>query len=245
MTTIQLPDDIFNQIMTVVGYPFVTEQDLEINFDQIKEILLKPALREYFRWFPIETYTTLLISTDFDIPFPDQSVFSVKDMRMSTRRGNANITGNAMVDERVVQSSSYKYGRGMYGTRNTYGYETALIARRAEVQSNVDFNKAFKWRVLENQRKVVGFTNISGTAEITWASFSDSWDNVAFSQQGDVIKLCQSKILEYFGRLRQQSSVPDAPIELNGEILIERAKDLYEEVLTKWRMFTTPIIMRG
>jgi hypothetical protein len=133
----------------------------------------------------------------------------------------------------------------MYGTRNDYGYSTARITRRSETQAFIDTNKAFKWHVIENQRKLVGFSNVMGTLEITWAMKSDSWDYVAFSQQGDVIKLCQGKMLEYFGRLRQQLMVSDAPAELNGESFIERGKELLDEVFAKWKNFTVPVIMRG
>jgi hypothetical protein len=240
-----IPDDKFNQIMTCMGYPFITEKDLEIDFTQIKEMLISQAVLDYYRWFPIESYTTVEVATTFEIPFPSPEVFSVKDLRIATRKGGAQITGNAFVDERMIQSTGGKYGRGMYGTRNGYGFETAMISRRAEVQSTIDSNKAFKWRVLENQKKITGFTNVVGTVEIVWAAWSEDWQYVAFSRQNDVIKLCQAKILDYFGRLRQQQSVPDAPVELNGEVLIERAKELNEEVYNKWKSYTTPILMRG
>ena len=136
-------------------------------------------------------------------------------------------------------------GRGMYGTRNDYGFSTAMISRRSETQAMIDTKRAFKWRVLENQRKVVGFSNVVGILEITWAARSSSWEYVAFSQQSDVVKLCQGKVLEYFGRLRHQLIAPDSPAELNGEILIERSKELLEQVYEKWKNFSVPIIMRG
>lgn len=242
---IEIPEEIFTQILTCIGAPFVIEKDLEITYDQIKEILLKPVLREYYRWFPIESYQTMAVSSSFEIPFPDNFVFSAKDVRMSTNTMNYGPVGNALVDERFIQTTGGIYGRGMYGTRNTYGHDTARISRRVEMQSFIDRNKAFKWRVLENQRKIVGFSNTQGTLEITWASFADNWDYVAFSQQQDVIKLSQSAILEYFGRLRLQAMVPDAPVELNGEMMIERGKELKEEVYSKWKNFATPVIMRG
>ena len=252
--TIQIPDEIITQIMTVMGAPFVTiapegadvkKYDLELDIAQIKEFIFKPAIREYYRWFPIQTYATQSVSAQFEIPFPDPYVFSVKDLRLTTNLMNFGPTGNAMVDERFIQSSGGLYGRGMYGTRNDYGNATARISRRVEMQSFIDKNKTFKWNVIENQRKVVGFSNVSGTVSITWASWSDSWDYVAFSQQNDVIKLCQGKVLEYFGNLRSMDSVPDAPVELSGQTLIEKGEKLITEVYDKWKNFAVPIIQRG
>lgn len=251
---IQIPDPVFGQILSVVGYPFVTVApdsiddtkgyDLELTSRQIKEIIIKPALQDYFRWFPIELTTTQSVSSNFEIPFPNSDVFSVKDVRLNTNMFQYGPTGNALVDERFI-STNNMHSRGMYGTRNDYGFSTARIARRSETQAFIDTNKAFKWRVIENQRKLTGFSNVAGTIEITWAMKSDTWDYVAFSQQSDVVKLCQGKILEYFGRLRQQLIAPDSPAELNGDTLIERSKELLEEVYDKWKNFTYPVIMRG
>jgi len=252
--TIQIPDEIFTQIMTVMGAPFVTiapsgsdvkGYDLELTTDQIKEFIFKPAIREYYRWFPIETYTTQSVSGPFSFEFPDSYTFSVKDLRLTTNLMNYGPTGNALVDERFIQSSGGLYGRGMYGTRNDYGMATARISRRVEMQSFIDKNKTFKWNVIENQKRVVGFSNVAGTVAITWASWSDNWDYVAFSQQQDVIKLCQGKTLEFFGNLRSLDNVPDAPIELSGNLLLERGEKLITEVYDKWHNFTVAIINRG
>jgi len=154
--------------------------------------------------------------------------------------------GNALVDERFIQSTSGPYGsRAMYGTKNDYGFTTALASRRFEARSQLDMNKSFKVRILENQRKVVGFTNAMSTLEITWAEWSTDFNYVSFSRERDFIKLSQAFILDFFGNLRTQEKIADAPIELNGEAFIEKSKTLFEEVYGKWKAFTTPIIMRG
>ena len=252
--TVQIPDDIFTQIMTCMGAPFVTYAlngddpkgfDLELTKPQIEQFIIKQVFRDYYRWFPIESYTLQSVSGPFEVAFPDEHVFFAKDVRMSTNIMAYGPTGNALVDERFIQTPGGLYGRGMYGTRNDYGMSTAQISRRVEMQSFIDKNKSFKWRVKENLRKIEGFSNVAGTLEITWASFSDSWDYVAFSQQQDVIKLCQGRILEYFGNLRTFSKIPDVPIELDGEALVERGVKLVDEVYSKWKNFSVPIIMRG
>lgn len=251
---IQIPDDIFTQILTCMGAPFVTYApigdnpegyDLELTRPQIEQFIIKQVFQDYFRWFPIETYSLQSVSGPFEIPFPEEHVFFAKDVRMTTNLMMYGPTGNALVDERFIQTTGGLYGRGMYGTRNDYGMATAQISRRVEMQSFIDKNKAFKWRVKENLRKIDGFSNVAGTLEVTWASWSDSWDYVAFSQQQDVIKLCQGRILEYFGNLRSMDSVPDAPVDLDGSVLVERGNKLVEDVYSKWRTFSVPIIMRG
>ena len=161
--------------------------------------------------------TTQSVNSNFEIQFPNENVFSVKDVRLNTNMYFKNgPVGNTLVDERFI-STNNMYSRGMYGTRNDYGYSTARIARRSETQAFIDTNKAFSWTPLENQRKLVGFSNVAGTIKITWAMKSNTWeDYIAFDQQSVWLNYVKEKILEYFGRLRQQLIAPDSPAELDG-----------------------------
>lgn len=240
---ITIPDDIFTQIMVCMGGKFLVEGDLEISSDDIKNTIIIQAMKEYYRWFPIESYATQDVSGPFEIPFPSTNVFSVKDVRINTMRMNYLSYGNALVDERFIRTST-QYGRAMYGTRNDYGMTAAKIQNRFEKQSFLETNKAFKWRVVENQRILKGFSNTLATMEITWASWSDDWQYVAFSQERDVIKLSQAYILRFFGELRSQDEVDGAPVTLQSDKLIERAATLEEEVMTKWKQFAYPVFMK-
>jgi len=251
---ITIPKDIFDQIMTTLGCPFVTyapnsedvsNYDLELNEDQIKNNLIAPVFKEYFRWFPIEDYTNITVSQNFEIDFPDASTFSVKDVRLSTKTLQYAPTTNPFVNQCFIRNATGSYGYGMYGTRNNYGFTRSQIYRDIEMQSYIDKAKTFKWRVLKNQRKIVGYSNIEGAVEITWAKLSDDWDYIAFEQQQDVIDLCQGKLLKYFGHLRKQSENPNVPIELNGDDMIEQGKELEDKVYEKWHNMSVPVIMRG
>ena len=82
---IQIPEPIFGQMLTVLGYPFITVApdsaenvkgfDLELTSKQIKDFIIEPALLEYYRWFPIELTTTQSVSSNFEIQFPNEDVF--------------------------------------------------------------------------------------------------------------------------------------------------------------------------
>ena len=172
---ITIPKDIFDQIMTTLGCPFVTyapnsedvsNYDLELNEDQIKNNLIAPVFKEYFRWFPIEDYTNITVSQNFEIDFPDASTFSVKDVRLSTKTLQYAPTTNPFVNQCFIRNATGSYGYGMYGTRNNYGFTRSQIYRDIEMQSYIDKAKTFKWRVLKNQRKIVGYSNIEGAVEI-------------------------------------------------------------------------------
>jgi hypothetical protein len=254
MSTIKIPEDIFEQIMSVMGAPYVEyapndsdtkDYDLELNEEKIKNTILDQVFKEYFRWFPLESYQTLSVSGTFDVPFPDNYTFSAKDVRLTSRTLGYGPTTNPLVNERFMYSSGGPYGTGRYGTRNDYGFTTANIMRNIEMQSWVDRTKTFKWRILKGDRKISGFSNVSGSIEIVWAKYSNDWDDISFEQQMDVINLSQGRILQYFGYLRQQIENQDFPISLNGAVLVEHGKDLIDSVYSKWKAFTKPVIMRG
>lgn len=239
-----IQDDTFKQIMTCMGGSFLQDGDLEISYQDIKDTLIIQALQEYFKWYPIETVYNQDISGTFEIAFPTDQTFSVTDCRINTSRLGYGPYGNALVDERFIRSTG-NFGQAMYGTQNDYGFTRAKIINKFEKQSFLESNKAFRWKVIENQRKVVGFSNVVGTLSITWASWSNDWQNISFSQQRDVIKLAQSYILRFFGDLRNQDSIDGAPIQLNGDKLVERADKLEDEVMEKWKNRTTTISIRG
>lgn len=241
-----LPDDIFNQMITCMGYPFIKEEDLEINFDDIKKNIISQAFHTYFIWYPLTSDPDNRdVTGAFTINFPQDNVFSVVDVRINTARLGYGPYGNALVDERFIRNSgTYGFG-GKYGTSNDYGFTAANITNRFEKQSVLEVNKAFRWHVNEQRRVVTGFTNTLSTLSISWASWSNDWNNIGYSQQRDVIKLSQAYILRFFGELRTMDNIPDAPIELNGQILIDRADKLEEDVLTKWKNRASPIIMRN
>ena len=245
MSTLTIADDTFKQIMLVVGAPFIKEEELEISYNDIKDLIILPALKEYCRWFPIESFYTIDVNGPIDLPFPDAKIFTAKDIRMTTARMRTGATGNPLMDERFIRGSSY-YGKNMYGGRFDYGFSSAKISTKFENQSWIDQNRAFKVRAIDSQRVVTGFTNTLGTLEITWASYSNDWgEAVSFTMEGDAIKLAQAFVLDYFGRLRSQDNIPDLPAELNSDSMIERSKELMEEVMTKWKAYAKPVIMRA
>lgn len=243
MSILQISDQKFNSLISVLGVPFVKESDLEINYEQIKDTLILRALREYYRWFPIEDYEVLNINGEFEFNFPDEFVFYAKDIKLNSSRMSTGRTGNPLIDERSIRSSN-GYSRSMYGTRFDYGATTANISFRSESQSFVDMNKTFKVRVIENKRIIKGYTNTMGNMEVTWLSYSNDYSTVPFMDESTVDDLSKSYILEFFGDLRAQSAIEDVP-EFNFEIMQEKAKELKDSVLEKWKNRGSAIVMRN
>ncbi len=226
-----------------MGAPFVELKDLEVGAETIKDTMILRALREYYRWFPIEDYEVLNVNGEFEFKFPNDKVFYARDIKLNSSRMSTGRTGNPLIDERSIRSSN-GYSRSMYGTRFDYGATTANITFRSESQSFVDMNKTFKVRVIENKRIIKGYTNTMGNMEVTWLSYSDDYGSVPFMDESTVDDLSKSFILEYFGDLRAQNSIEDVP-EFNFEAMQEKAKELKESVYEKWKGRNTAVIMRG
>ena len=50
---ILMDDDTYYQIMQVVGMPYVTQKELEYNRQAILKLAIEPALKAYYKYFPI------------------------------------------------------------------------------------------------------------------------------------------------------------------------------------------------
>jgi hypothetical protein len=245
MSELTLPDDIYFRIMTAMGYPIVTEEELGVTREQIEDLLILPALKNvYFKWFPKQEFDSHRITTQFDIDFPDEFTWGIIDLRLNTNPYWATQkTGNPLINEMSIKISSGGYNN-MWNSGNDYGYSAAEYSQRALRQSVVDTYKGFKKTIDYKNRKVTGYTNVSGELSITWAKFSYDWADVDFRFEEDTIKLAQSYVLQYFGQIRNQINTNNAD-ELDGGDLIDRAETLYSEVMEAWRGYPKVTILRG
>jgi len=242
--SITIDSDTFNEIMLVTGYPIITTSDLNLTEEQIKQLLIWPAMRIYFNFFPkrIENQYTVGTST-FSIDFPRATTFGVLDARLSTARfSGLGVTNNPFINAQNIAVSG---GRriGKYGTENNYDFNLVRILERSERQSIIDSRKAFKVRVNETDRTLSGYSNITGKLAVIWADYSEDWDDIVFSKIEDVKKLAQANILEYFGTLRGQQN-SDVPNSFNYDLFLDKARDLKDEVMEKFKAYSKVILLR-
>jgi hypothetical protein len=249
LTIINMADLIIEQkdfdfILSRIGYPFVQESDLEINFEQIKDFCIMPALLEYFKWFPILVDYNARISGSINIPFPDEMTYSATNIRINTGRNGQSYTANPLINSSFIRPAQSGVGGGIYGKNLTYGLENVYHTERIAGQSSIDMYKSSKFTIDEQKRAVVGFTNVSGTMEIVWCKYSNDFNAVPFMQKKNVEDLASAYLLEYFGHLRLQSEQPDLPVSFDGTIFVERAEKLRDKVIMTWEEFPKICIIR-
>jgi hypothetical protein len=242
---ITISDEMYNEIFAVAGYPIITASDLEISADNIKSLLIWPAMREYFKFFPIQTEAQQTISTSpFEVDFPNTTTFGVLDARLSTARYTGlGVTNNPFINAQNIAISG---GRrtGKYGTRYSYDFHLVRIIEDMERQSIIDTRKAFRVKVDLNNRKLKGYTNVTGKLIIVWADYSTDFSKIPFSKIDEVQKLAKANILDYLGSIRGQQNT-DVPNQFNYSMFLDKAEDLREEVLDKWKRQTKVVLIRN
>jgi hypothetical protein len=244
MANLIIAQQDFDFIMSRMGYPFVKETDLEIDFESIKDFCVMPAMLEYYKFFPMLTEALFTVSGSFAIPFPDETTYSATNIRLNTGRNGQSYTANPLINSTFVRPSTSGTGGGVYGKNLTYGLETVYHIERLEGQSSIDMYKAEKCIVDENIRQVVGFSNVSGKLQINWCKYSTDFNQIPFKRKKEVQDLASAFVLEYFGNLRLQGEMPELPVQFDGQMLIDRADKLKEKVITAWEEFPKICILR-
>lgn len=243
MPIITISQENLEEIMTEVGFPILEfDDDFPYTESQVKQSAIWPAMKEFYRYWPIENIQDYSVSGNFSFDFPNEETFFITDARL-----NSNVpTSSTTVQDPFVNSMniSISQSSGMYGTRYNYDITTAYHMRRAEMSANKNANKAFRIDVDEDKRKVKGYSTVTGRITVVWAEYGLSYDSISFRKIDDVKKLAQSNLLRMMGNFfLMQSS--DTQNEMDGSFMIDRADELREEIIEKWNNITKPVIIRG
>lgn len=244
MATIVLPQDIQERIFAPIGYPVISEDDLEVSFDFLNSIAIYPAVREYFKYFPLVDQQFYTVSGNFSIDFPTTFTFGVVDARLHPGYDYKGINPeNPFLAERVINTRPYAQSTGMYGTPYDYGMSEVIPIAHALKNAKRKFSKRYRIFPNEQTRVVEGFVNATSQLEVDWASYSENWSDIKYVYQEDVIALSSAYILQYFGRLRSQEET-DLPVQFDATEFIDTANTIIEDVMERWRAATKTVVMR-
>lgn len=240
MKSITISQAKLNEILSPPGVPVIDITDLELSKDQVINLSILPALREYYIWFPLTSKTSLNVSGEFSVDFPDEQTYGVADARVTVNRESGGvITSNPFVNERIISSMGSRY-------RSLRGMDTfeLSILDRSRAEATVNLLGTRQISVDEQNRVVTGYSNVGGALTITWAKWSENFSDVPFRRLPQVIKLCQSYVLENLGMIRgQQESNINA--ELNYQLFLDKARDLREEVMTAFKEYPKVVVLRN
>jgi hypothetical protein len=239
-----IPEAKMKRILSLIGYPVVRLEDITGSYmteDDVVEQLLWPALQEYWEYFPLTEKETYSFSSTFEVSFPDEQTYGVISHKFldGTEGGK---TASPFMNS-ILYTRSFGGGGNWYNTKRHYDMRSATMLEQSEHSSYTESQKAQKVNVDKKNRKVTGYSNVGSRLEIGWAKWSEDWSDIPFEDENDVIKLCQSNVLQFFGELRNQET-GSLPTELSGDDFVSKAEDLREAVMEKWLESTRGPIIR-
>ena len=235
---IAITENDLKEIASAVGYPAIPLDLLELTEDAIKQFSVAPALRLYYRAFPIVVRESVMVNSSFEIDFPDEYVFGVKDARITV--ANRSTVGHPTSNP-FVNSMMYSHTGSKYGT--DYRDRQSLMLEFSGAKSAIDTFSTKKINVDMTNRKVIGYSNVMGELIIEWAKYSDDFSDVPFIRKTEVIAVAQGFLCEHLNVIRGQAMLNQG-VDFNENIFqdkINRANDIKE----KWLNRTKVVILRG
>lgn len=243
--TIIIEDQKVYEILKEVGYPVVTLDVLPYTMDDLKNLFIWPAMRDYFKHFPIMHYSYIQAGGDFSVDFPTADTFDLVDARLNSNVETTPVpTGNPFVDSGQIITQGYSYSSGnKYGTRNNYGLPMTYHDNRAQYQGIKLAFAASRFNVDVQNRTVSGYVNVGGKVNFTWARYSNNFASIPFVKETDVLQLASSYLLRNFGNMMIMRA--SETNELDGATLVDRADVIEEKIITKWNETTKPVVIRN
>lgn len=237
MSVVTIDTVWLNQIKKVVASPMIDE--LLLTDEQIKDLIIFPVLQRYFTKFPIKQEYQASINGEQIIPFPDEYVFGVLDCRV-VDIGLLPGSGTSFWDLVMFQATTpvglSSKGTGAYGVKgyNPSGLLYQRDIERQKYKSQQNNYATVKSRVDFENRQLIVYSSITGALNITWAKYSNNFNDVRFERRDDVIKLCQAELLDHLADTASILSDSGLEITINIDQLKSRATELKDKVEERW-----------
>lgn len=237
---IQIDKIVYESILTCIGYPIMEPSDMGISDEDVKRLYIREAMEEFWTRFPIEVHEEYTAAPGIEIPFPDDNTFGVVQARINHNIYDGVRTASPFFNAMSVTNRSMDYRA--FGTPFDYGMRQVLPGRSAEIAGQTQFLKSVKLHI--EDRKVRGYSNLSGRLYIVWAKKSYNWNDIPFNFQNDVERMAQAKILRGIGMLKKQFASSDIPVEIDADAFLDRAEELEEFVWERWNGIPKIAIIR-
>lgn len=238
---IDIPLLDYNRILTSAGFPVIREEDLELSKADILQYIIEPCVRQYYSWFPIKKIQSFMVSSaDFRFPFPNENTFGVVDVRFNPQN-----TGFGRSNSPFLNAINFHNSARKYGTRYDYGMTEAEISKRAWDITRASALRSLRFEVDQGAREIRGFSNDVGEVIVTWAETSDDFNAIPWNRKEEVINLCQASLLRFLVTVRGQITTDVGGTEFDNSVLSDRADQLEEKVMTKWKALSKVVVIRG
>lgn len=260
VTAVSIPEKDYALCLRDIGYPFITEDELEYTREQINDLAIKPALDEYFKWFPkvrIET-CTLGSSAIKKLPFPPDAYdivhFDVQQAGSNVTSGEAQNTLWRGIQESFygIMSTSNMTGTyyGGFGQAHTnLSLPGSFLTQRATTQGMLNYTTRTDFQKYQEEDGtwwVKFYSTKGGVAEVHWALQSYTFEDVEFAQRNNLLKLCTAYVKRLFGNLRRQVNT-NIPGVYDYNKWVEEANAAEDTVIKEWQSIvkSAGAVLRG
>ena len=240
-TELIIDDDELNIILADVGIPFINLDELEYSRQDLVNNLIKPALQEYFKWFPkvkVESYP-VNPTRRFEHEFPKDAYAVVHvGIQQGIGQGGTSNTLLRHFDEIVWNSQSAAYGHvgGTSSPRTKTGTWGGMMLDRAARQGMVNYASRVHHQVVEKHGKkyLEVYTNKTGSVQVHYAIKSNNWNDIEFARLPEARRLASAYVMKGLGAIRSQAKA-DIPGAIDYSDWISRAEKIREEVISDWQ----------
>lgn len=244
--TVDIPDYELERILLEAGVPFIRFEELEWSKEQIKYLILRPVIEEFYKWFPIVRAQVYSVTTEFSIPFPANANGVKRVLGMhSLRTIFASYQNPFLYAYELTQGAFFGgipstiFGSHRYTRHHAF---PTMLSERSMRQAILNEFQRIEWRAQE--RVLKGYYMGGNLLQVEWTYLSDRWEDIPLRRRDEVRKLACARALRAFGMLRSQAN-PEGAQVIDYQGFLTRADKLEEEVLTAWKEFTKASIIRG
>lgn len=250
-----ISEEDYQRCISVLGAPFITEEELDYSRDEITELAIKPALEEYFHWLPPTKFTSVSVGTnEVEVDMPSDT-YAVLNIQLQQTGTGGNYVSPVFYAMEQALYGGYSYGgiKRPYNTSSMGMRDSSSIVgnmqNRALQQALVNYSRRVHYegpyRRADDSQYIKVYSNIAGTMDILWARKSLDFNDVAYAQRTRVFEYAQACIKELFANLRRQSK-SDLPGHIDYNTWLTEAKETKDRITGEYKKLTKYAgILRG
>jgi hypothetical protein len=243
---IQISDEWLHQIKKGIGYPDI--DTVLLSDDNLKTLIIRQALYEFFTKFPYRVYTTYQITTESVIDFPDVKTFGVIHCGIDGK-GYTKNSGSSFWDLIYWnQLGINNRTANAYGSRVPWFNPNSLMQSRYQ---NITINKTminrgtFKYRVDIDAKKLYAYSSLSAILDVTWAKYSNNFDDIPFQFKFDVVKLASAYAKLHLSDTMELAEDSAVELKIDTATLKEKGNEQRQQVYDKWDQYPGVIVIRS
>ena len=258
---ILISDSDYHRILTAIGYPALDEDTVYsiISKEQIMELVIEPALEDYYKFFPVRVPMEFAVSGSGamnSIVVDDSKGIVLGIIECKFIPQSSSVPGQSLMDassfyqnafysaSQVMGIGGSAYGIGSsYGTPYGYGQETIIYLKRFLTSSIESSNKVYWYKYDPQSHTLYYKNNISGKFYFNIGMTNNNLDNIQFDKKKSFLDYCKGLLKKQVAETLSLIEL-DLPATINQDSLREDGDKLLEDNLNYWRESSSFIGLR-